>query len=205
MGVKTDDYCNNLSCDEDNMESEEVILKVRDLMTKNLISIKVGDNVMEATKLMDGKGVSSILVRSEEEFVGIVTDRDIITRVVSKAIDPRKVRIEEVMSSPLITINAEATIEEAAEKMRNNQIRRLIVIKNHNEIMGIIVESDLIRVTPELHLIIRERSKIDAQLSPTEPQKVTFTGFCEDCKNYSNNLLNVSGEWLCEDCFELKQ
>ena len=174
-------------------------------MTKNLFFIDVTESVIDAARLMDEKGISSVLVRDAEEFVGIETDRDIISRVVSKGFDPRKVSSIEVMSSPLITISADATIEEAAEKMRNNKIRRLIVEDNHEKIVGIIAESDLVHVAPELHLLIRERSKIEAERNLTEPQNLTFTGFCEDCRNYSNTLINVSGEWLCEDCFKSRQ
>jgi len=187
------------------MERNEISLSVRELMTRNLCFIDLTESVIDAARVMDEKGISSVLVRDGETFVGIITDQDIISRVVSKGFDPRKVRIIEVMSSPLITISPDASIEEAAEKMRDNKIRRVLVEDNHERIVGIIAESDIVRIAPELHLLIRERSKIEAQLSLTEPQKVTFTGFCEDCKNYSNNLLNVSGEWLCEDCFELKQ
>jgi len=116
-----------------------------------------------------------------------------------KETDPRKVRVSEVMSSPLIAISEGASVEEAAEKMRNDKIRRLVVEENQ-KILGIIAEADMIRVAPELHFLIRERSKLEVQLIPTKPHGMTFAGFCEDCGNYSNDLRNVSGEWLCEEC-----
>jgi CBS domain-containing protein len=181
------------------MERKEAVLKVRDLMTKNLISIETGESVIEAARLMDEKEISSVLVKEGKEFLGIITDRDIIGRVVLKGTDPRKVRVSEVMSSPLITISEGASVEEAAEKMRNNKIRRLVVEENQ-KILGIIAEADMIRVAPELHFLIRERSKLEVQLIPTKPHEMTFAGFCEDCGNYSNDLRNVSGEWLCEEC-----
>ncbi|HUW48970.1 MAG TPA: CBS domain-containing protein, partial [Patescibacteria group bacterium] len=91
-------------------------------------------------------------------------------------------------------------IEEAARKMRDNKIRRLLVEENHQK-TGIIAESDLVRVDPELHFLIREKSKLEAQFpSPTETQEVTFSGFCQDCENYSDDLRNVNGRWLCEEC-----
>jgi CBS-domain-containing membrane protein len=116
-------------------------------------------------------------------------------------LDPAKVKISEAMSSPLMTISEEATVEEAARKMRDNHIRRLLVEKNHQKV-GIIAEADIIRVTPEFHFLIRERSKLEAGLTPTEPQETVLGGFCEECENYSPRLVNVSGRWLCEDCGE---
>jgi hypothetical protein len=74
-----------------------------------------------------------------------------------------------------------------------------VVEENHQKI-GIIAESDMVRIAPELHFLIRERSKLDVQLHPTEPQTVIFAGFCEECRNYLDNLSNVNGKWLCEEC-----
>jgi len=180
------------------MEKREAVLKVTDLMTENLVSVEAGESVIKAARLMDEKEISSILVKEGKEFIGIITDRNIIGRVVSRGLNPRKVRVSEVMNSPLITINAGTTVEEAAEKMRKNRIRRLVVEENNQKI-GIITESDMVRVAPELHFLIRERSQLEAQLSPTEPQEVTFSGFCEECGNYSGHLRNVNGKWLCEE------
>lgn len=181
------------------MERREAVLRIRDLMTGNLVSVEARETIINVARMMDEKNISSILVKEGKKFSGIITDRDIIGRVVSKELDPRKVRVSEVMSSPLITISAEATIEEAAEKMRTNQIRRLVVEEHHKKI-GIIADSDIVRVAPELHFLIRERSRLEAQLSPTEPQEIAFAGICEECGNYSDNLRNVNGEWLCEEC-----
>lgn len=181
------------------MERKEAVLKVRDLMTKNLISIEAGENVTEAARLMDEKKIPAVLVKEGKEFLGIITDRDIIGRVVLNGTDPNLVRAREVMSSPLITISDGASVEDAAKKMRQNKIRRLVVDENQT-IVGIIAETDMIRVAPELHFLIRERSKLEVQLIPTTPDEMTFVGFCEDCGNHSNDLSNVSGEWLCDEC-----
>jgi signal-transduction protein with cAMP-binding, CBS, and nucleotidyltransferase domain len=149
---------------------------------------------------MDENGVSSVVVKEGNEFSGMITERNIISRVVSKGLDPQKIKVSEVMSTPLITISPDATIEEAARKMRDNKIRRLLVEENHQKI-GIIAESDIVRVDPELHFLIREKSKLEAQFpSPTESQEVTLSGFCQDCENYSDDLRNVNGRWLCEEC-----
>ncbi len=180
------------------MEKREAALKVRDLMTENLVFVEAGESVIEAARLMDEKEISSILVKEGKEFVGVITDRNIIGRVVSRGLNPRKVRVSEVMNSPLITISSGATVEEAAEKMRKNRIRRLVAEENNQKI-GMITESDMVRVAPELHFLIRERSQLEAQLSPTETQEVTFAGFCEECGNYSADLRNVNGKWICEE------
>jgi hypothetical protein len=77
----------------------------------------------------------------------------------------------------------------------------LVVERNHQK-TGVIAESDIIRVDPELHFLIRERSKLEARTTPNEPQSVTLAGYCEECGNYSARLRKVDGQWLDEDCGE---
>jgi len=169
------------------------------LMTRNLISIDAEDDVTEAARLMDRKRIHSILIGHGNEFSGIITDLDIVSRVVSKGLDPGGVKVREVMTSPLVSIGEDATIEEAAKKMRENGVRRLIVESDDHKV-GMIAESDIVRVTPELHFLIRERSKLEAGMTPTRPQEVVLSGYCEMCGNYSSQLRNVDSRWLCEDC-----
>jgi CBS domain-containing protein len=181
------------------LEREEVVVKVRELMTGALVSVDSDETVIQAARLMDEKRISSVLVKRQGELVGIITDRDLITRVVSKGSDVTKVRVGEVMSSPLITIGEDAPVEEAAKKMAEHNIRRLVVEKDDRKV-GIIAESDMVRVDSELHFLIRERSKLEARMNPKEPQEVTLAGFCEECGNYSARLRKVDGQWLDEDC-----
>ncbi len=83
--------------------------------------------------------------------------------------------------------------------MKENGVRRLVVEKDERKV-GVITESDIIRIDPEVHFLIRERSKLEARPSPAEPRRVVLTGSCEECENYSSDLRNVDGTWLCEDC-----
>jgi CBS domain-containing protein len=181
------------------LEESDVVLRVRDLMTENLIFVSEDDSIVEAAKLMSEKNMSSIAVKHGTEFSGMITDQDILSRVVSKGLDPRIVTVGDVMSSPLVTISEEATIEEAAKKMRENKIRRLVVEKNHQKI-GMIAESDIIRVYPELHYLIREQSRLQIRQTSSEPREVVLAGYCEECGNYSPQLRNINGRWLDEDC-----
>lgn len=122
------------------------MLKVKDLMTTSLVAVNAEDSVMQAARLMHERGIASLLVRRGEEFSGMITDRDIIGRVVSRGLDPTKVRVSEVMSSPIVSISEESTVEEAANKMQDNRVRRLMVESDHGK-TGIITGSDIIRVT----------------------------------------------------------
>jgi CBS domain-containing protein len=180
------------------LERDEKIITVKDLMTQNIISILPETSVVEATRIMSTRDISSILIKTGDDYIGIFTDRDVMRKVVASGLDPNNTVVREIMSSPLITISEDAGIEEAAEKMRDRKIRRLVVI-NEGAVVGIISESDIARVEPELHLLIREHSKLQLHPSRYTEDRKSFVGFCEECNNYSS-LENVDGRWLCEEC-----
>ena len=169
-------------------------------MTKQLVALSVESSVVAAALEMTKRGISSVLVTAGGAYVGIVTDRDVIGKVVALDLHPRRVRLADVMTSPIVSIRDDASVQAAAETMRANKIRRLVV-QHEEEVVGIISESDIIRVEPELHFLIRERSRLGlGGVAPLEPSRPLINGFCEDCGNYSEDLRNVDGRWLCEDC-----
>ena len=180
------------------LERDEKIITVKDLMTQNIISILPETSVVEATRIMSTRDISSILIKTGDDYIGIFTDRDVMRKVVASGLDPNDTAVREIMSSPLITISEDAGIEEAAEKMRDRKIRRLVVI-NEGVVVGIISESDIARVEPELHLLIREHSKLQLHPSSYTEDRKSFVGFCEECNNYSS-LENIDGRWLCKEC-----
>ena len=180
------------------LERDEKIITVKDLMPQNIISILPETSVVEATRIMSTRDISSILIKTGDDYVGIFTDRDVMRKVVASGLDPNDTVVREIMSSPLITISEDAGIQEAAEKMRDRKIRRLVVI-NEGAVVGIISESDIARVEPELHLLIREHTRLQLPPSSYTEDRKSFVGFCEECNNYSS-LENVDGRWLCQEC-----
>ena len=178
-------------------EQDENIITVKDIMTRKIISVLPETNVVEASKMMTYHDISSLLIKTGDEYVGVFTDRDVMKRVVAEGLNPKTTLVREIMSSPLITINEDAGIEEAAKRMRDGKIRRLVV-KNEVMVVGIISESDIARIEPELHLLIREHSRLQLPSSGTEDRK-GFAGYCEDCGNYSD-LEKIGGRWLCGEC-----
>jgi len=180
------------------LERDEKIITVKDLMTQNIISILPETSVVEATRIMSARDLSSILIKTGDDYIGIFTDRDVMRKVVASGLDPNDTVVREIMSSPLITISEDAGLEEAAKKMRDRKIRRLIVI-NESAVVGIISESDIARVEPELHLLIREHTRLQLPPSSYTEDRKSFVGFCEECNNYSS-LENIDGRWLCKEC-----
>jgi CBS domain-containing protein len=178
---------------------ETATVRVGDIMTSSLIFVDGEESAMKVAQVMEQKKVSGVLVKTEGKYSGIITDHDLIIRIVSKGLNPREIKVEAVMSSPLITIDEDETIDQAAEKMRGSGVRRLVATQS-DRVVGVVAESDLIRIEPQLHFLIRERSKLEATLTPEEPREIVLAGFCEECGNYSKRLKNVDGAWLCGEC-----
>jgi CBS domain-containing protein len=117
--------------------------KVRDFMTRGVLTIDSEKTILEAAELMSQKEVGDVVVLKGEIPRGIVTERDFVRRVVARK-TPLDTKISDVMTKPLITISPDASLKEAARKMINSGIRRLPVVKQH-KLVGIIVVSDFAR------------------------------------------------------------
>jgi CBS domain-containing protein len=124
------------------MESD-TIPKVKDIMTKKVVSIGVNKNVFEAADLMSKNQVSCLVIMNGELPAGIITERDFVRRVVAKKL-PLNTTVSEVMSKSLITIDPGTSLKEAARLMSSNKIRRLPVVKE-NKLVGILVAADFVR------------------------------------------------------------
>ena len=116
---------------------------VKDIMTKEVVTIDPNKTVFEAAELMSSKGVGCVIVVIKAFPVGIITERDIVRRIVAKRAS-LNVKVAEVMTKTLITFDPDTSLKEAARVMSTNKIRRLPVLKN-NKLVGIIVASDFVR------------------------------------------------------------
>ena len=116
---------------------------VKDIMTKNVIAVAVDTTVFEAAELMNSKGIGCLLVVQDEVPVGIVTERDFVRRVVAKNL-PYSVKVSEIMTKNLVTVDPDMSLKDAARLMSINKIRRLPVLKQ-NKLVGIVVASDFVR------------------------------------------------------------
>lgn len=169
-------------------------------MSKPVITVHIHETIDKIAALMRSKKIGSVVVLDEESNpIGVMTERDIVSRIVSGNLKPSEVKAEEVMSKPLRTIDPDATITEAAKTMRTQGIRRLIVFKG-SSVVGVISSDDIARITPELITLISEKSSIG--LSGIALEKSGMAGQCEKCGNWFENIKEQDGLFLCEKCLE---
>ena len=127
--------------------------RVEDIANKNIISVDENQSVYDAVTLMVTESIGAIVVTSMRKPVGIITERDLAKKIILKGLDPRNVIARELMSAPLVTIDASASLGEAALLLQEKKIRRLLVQKD-NEIIGIFTQRDLERALLDYFLAI---------------------------------------------------
>lgn len=179
---------------------------VRDVMSSPVIIVDEEATANQVAELMDKHELGCIIVTNKEgKPIGIITERDLVTRVLAKNLKPDAIKAKEVMTSPLITIEPGETISEAARKMSRLNIRRLGVIYK-GELVGLVSSKDILGVMPELIETIQEKALIEGEnVAQTTSEEITeeeasLSGRCDRCGGWSDNLKEVEGEFLCEDC-----
>ncbi|TLX98373.1 MAG: CBS domain-containing protein [Thaumarchaeota archaeon] len=122
---------------------------VKDVMEKNVQTVDLDASAKKSAAVMGKKGIGSLVVVQGGTAVGIVTERDLVSRVIADGLDPAKVLVRDIMSTPLITIQPDAKIAEAARLMNEYKIRRVVVTAADGSLAGIVTASDLARVLAE--------------------------------------------------------
>ncbi|MDK2820966.1 MAG: hypothetical protein PWP31_931 [Clostridia bacterium] len=117
--------------------------KLGDIMTRNIVTVSPQQTISEAAQIMSQYNIGSVPVVQNGQCVGIITDRDITLRVTAKGQDAGMTKVESVMSKNVVTGNPQMSVQEAANLMAQNQIRRLPVVDNNNQICGIVALGDL--------------------------------------------------------------
>jgi CBS domain-containing protein len=111
-------------------------------MTKALISVNPTTTASQIAKMMEQSGIGAVLVKENDNLVGIITDRDFATKIAANNL-PFDTPVGKIMSSPLIAINHDESISTAAEMMTSKKIRKLAVSENGN-IVGLVTSTDLV-------------------------------------------------------------
>jgi signal-transduction protein with cAMP-binding, CBS, and nucleotidyltransferase domain len=160
-------------------------------MTSRVLTATPTTTVAQAAKLMTERGVGSIIIAESKKPVGILTERDLLMKVVSLDLTPSKIKIGKIMSSPVTTVGPDVDIAEAARLMARGRIRRLPVVER-GKLIGILTASDITAVSPEL---------IEVVAHPVHPSgEAIDQSVCEVCGEVTTVLHEANGQWVCEHC-----
>jgi CBS domain-containing protein len=124
--------------------------KIRDIMTKNIMTVTKTDPVAKAVQQMASHNISCVIVVEKNHPIGIVTERDLVKRILGAKKNPAKVKAGQIMTGNLITISADSSLYEAMELIEGMHIRRLPVV-DRTGIVGLVTLSDIVRETQTIH------------------------------------------------------
>lgn len=124
------------------------ILKISEVMTKQPITVADTATIEQCAKVMAQHKIGSLIIE-EEQIRGIITDTDIVRRVVAKNLDPKKTLVKEVMSKDIITISPDDTLLDAVKLMAKHSIRHLIVM-GKEDLEGYVTAKDILKAEPAL-------------------------------------------------------
>jgi CBS domain-containing protein len=115
---------------------------VREAMTASVSSVSPSQSLADAAEMMKGEDVGSVPVVEEGRLKAIVTDRDIVTRAVAERRDPQSVKVEEIASHDLVTIEPDQDLDEALALMAHHKVRRLPVVEE-GQLVGMLAQADV--------------------------------------------------------------
>lgn len=172
---------------------------VRDVMNTNVKTVDITDSIQKAAQIMQQFRIGSVIVTGDKNIKGIVTAEDIVYKYVAR---DEGETVSDIMTRDPITITPDKRLGDAAELMAEKKIKKLPVLEN-GRIVGIVTASDIVKIEPALHEILLEQLKITRPGSPEPPAGGMFQ--CEMCGNYSDEVQEIDGVWICPDCEEMRE
>lgn len=130
-------------------------LKVEDFMTEKVISVSEKTKVTKAAELMSKHEIGCVVVLRKGKPVGILTERDMVKRVVLGFIDPRYIEVGDIMSKPVVVGGPQMDIDEASKIMLARKIKKLPVVDSVGRLVGLVTTTDIIRSPETTKMMIR--------------------------------------------------
>lgn len=178
---------------------------ISDIMTREPTNVLPDTNLLECAKKMIRNRIGSLLLVKDKILKGIITTHDILWAIVKKSnADLSKIKASDISPRKIVTIKPEATLEEAARKIKKFKFHRLPVIKN-SEVVGLITIRDILSFYPELNAEFREIDSIKEEteklkrLESAKERVVVQDGICEECGE-RGALYRENGILICASC-----
>ena len=146
-----------------------MILKVEDIMVENVVTVEATASVMKAVNLMNDREIGCLVVTRKGRAVGIITERDLLKRIIGSAKNPSKTKVKDIMTKPLIAGCPDMDLEDATKLMFERKIKKLPVVDN-GRLKGLITLTDVARFQPQMIKILKKLS--DHVAAPQRMKKV---------------------------------
>ena len=136
-------------------EESPLSLKVEDVMVRDVVTIDENSTVREAADVMNKFEIGCLIAVKKGKAVGIITERDLLKRVVAEARDVNKTKVKNVMSSPLVVVEPSMDLEEAVKLMFQMKIKKLPVVEE-KRLVGLVSLTDIARFQPQMIKILKQ-------------------------------------------------
>jgi len=146
-----------------------VSIKVEDVMVENVITVEAEANVKKAVEIMNKNEIGCLVVVRRGKAVGIVTERDLLARVLVGGKDPGKTKVREIMSAPLVVGTSQMEIEDAVRLMFEMKVKKLPIVDG-GKLVGLVTLTDLARYQPQMIELLKKI--IATQIPPKRMRKV---------------------------------
>jgi len=146
-----------------------MMLKVEDIMVETVITVEVNATVMKAVKVMNENEIGCLVITRNGRAVGILTERDLLKRVLGKSKNPSKIKVRDIMTKPLIAGCPDMDLEDATRLMFEKKIKKLPVVEQ-GQLKGLITLTDVARFQPQMIKILKKLS--DHVSAPQRMKKV---------------------------------
>jgi len=126
------------------MLSEEDYREIKSVMTRSIATVSEDSPVLRAAKLMSSKTISCVVIVKGKEPRGILTERDLIQRVIVKGRDAKRTKVKDVMTAPVLSVPPESDLVPTGELMKKKKIRRFPVTNDKGELIGLVTQTDIL-------------------------------------------------------------
>jgi CBS domain-containing protein len=179
-------------------------IKVEEVMRTHVVTAKPEETALTAARRMKERDVGSVIVVEDNKPIGIVTREDITIKVAAENKLASDVLVKDIMNQPVVTCKKDDDIIDVAHVMNKYGYERLPVVDENNQLVGIISIREILAIAPGVIEVFKER--LEARLQGDQPpenfEERVMEGECEVCGNYSEELRNINGLWICSECAE---
>jgi CBS domain-containing protein len=154
---------------QDEQKGSCLSLKIEDVMIREVITLDEAATVKEAAEIMNKFEIGSLIIVSRGKAVGIVTERDLLKRVVAEARDARNTKVKEILTTPLVVVEPNMNLEEAVKQMFQMKIKKLPVVDG-KRLVGLVSLTDIARFHPPMIKLLRQLAV--KQAAPKSIKKV---------------------------------
>jgi len=146
-----------------------VSLKLEDIMVKEVMTIDENSTVKEAAEVMNKFGIGCLVAVRKDKAIGMITERDLLKRVVTEAKDVAETKVKDIMSSPLVVVDPGMDLEEAVKLMFQMKIKKLPVVDG-KRLVGLVTLTDIARFQPRMIKVLKQLA--NRQAAPKSMKKV---------------------------------